>query len=174
MTNIKKRHFCKSVALLSLVPLLKINFLSANTNVQNSVLSGSVIINGKKVSKNSDLDFDQITDVETGNQLSLIKNDQDGFLVRPNSKLVFYKNKIRELVQGSIHGVFGKTHNWDRYKTQIVNWLNLNHDSVKSVIDCITPYQIKSLKERFQNYFNDTSTTEGTQQILTPIKESAS
>ena len=93
MTNIKKRHFCKSVALLSLVPLLKINFLSANTNVQNSVLSGSVIINGKKVSKNSDLDFDQITDVETGNQLSLIKNDQDGFLVRPNSKLVFYKNK---------------------------------------------------------------------------------
>ena len=45
MTNIKKRHFCKSVALLSLVPLLKIDFLSANTNVQNSVLSGSVIVN---------------------------------------------------------------------------------------------------------------------------------
>ena len=44
MTNIKKRHFCKSVALLSLVPLLKIDFLSANTNVQNSVLSGSVIL----------------------------------------------------------------------------------------------------------------------------------
>lgn len=108
MTDIKKRHFCKSVALLSLVPLLKIDFLSANTNVQNSVLSGSVMVNGKKVSKNSDLDFDQITDVETGNQLSLIKNDQDGFLVRPNSKLVFYKNKIRELVQGSIHGVFGE------------------------------------------------------------------
>jgi hypothetical protein len=60
MTDIKKRHFCKSVALLSLIPLLKIDFLSANTNVQNSVLSGSVIVNGKKVSKNSDLDFNQI------------------------------------------------------------------------------------------------------------------
>ena len=108
MPNIKRRHFCKSVALLSLIPLLKTDLLFANTNAQNSVLSGSVMVNGKKVLKNSDLDFNQITEVETGNQMSLIKNDQDGFLVRPNSKLVFYKNKIRELVQGSIHGVFGK------------------------------------------------------------------
>jgi hypothetical protein len=89
MTDIKKRHFCKSVALLSLIPLLKIDFLSANTNVQNSVLSGSVIVNGKKVSKNSDLDFNQITDVETGNQLSLIKNGQDGFLpIKSEAKYV--------------------------------------------------------------------------------------
>ena len=38
MTNIKKRHFCKSVALLSLVPLLKIDFLSANINDYNTVV----------------------------------------------------------------------------------------------------------------------------------------
>jgi len=94
MPNIKKRHFCKSVALLSLIPLLKTDLLFANTNAQNSVLSGSVMVNGKKVLKNSDLDFNQITEVETGNQMSLIKNDQDGFLVRPNSKLVFIKIKL--------------------------------------------------------------------------------
>jgi len=63
--------------------------------------------------------------------------------------------------KSSIHGVFGKTHNWNSYKTQLTDWINANHNSVKSVIDCITPYQINSLKGQFQNYFNDTVTENG-------------
>jgi ATP-dependent helicase YprA (DUF1998 family) len=63
--------------------------------------------------------------------------------------------------KSSIHGVFGKTHNWNRYKKQLTDWINANHDNVKSVIYCITPHQINSLKDRFQNYFNDTVTEDG-------------
>lgn len=63
--------------------------------------------------------------------------------------------------KSSIHGVFGKTHNWNSYKTQLTDWINANHDTIMSVIDCITPYQINSLKDRFQNYFNDTVTEDG-------------
>jgi DEAD/DEAH box helicase domain-containing protein len=63
--------------------------------------------------------------------------------------------------KSSIHGVFGKAHNWDSYKTQITNWINVNHASIKSVIDCITPYQLSLLKVPFQNYITDTITTDG-------------
>lgn len=63
--------------------------------------------------------------------------------------------------KSSIHGVFGKTHNWNSYQTQLTDWINTNYDSVKSVIDCITPYQLNSLKEQFQNYFKDTITEDG-------------
>lgn len=63
--------------------------------------------------------------------------------------------------KSSIHGVFGKTHNWDSYKTKIANWININHDSVKSVVECIIPHQLNNLKTQFQNHFLDTSTKEG-------------
>ncbi|TDO29251.1 DEAD/DEAH box helicase [Sediminibacterium goheungense] len=63
--------------------------------------------------------------------------------------------------KSSIHGVFGKTQNWDRYKEQITNWINTNNDAIKLVIDCITPYQISSLKERFQAYFTDVLSIDG-------------
>ncbi|WP_264566287.1 DEAD/DEAH box helicase [Flavobacterium sp. N3904] len=63
--------------------------------------------------------------------------------------------------KSSIHGVFGKAHNWNSYKTHITNWVNANHASIKSVIDCITPSQLSLLKVPFQNYFTDTITTDG-------------
>lgn len=63
--------------------------------------------------------------------------------------------------KSSIHGVFGKTHNWNSYKLQITNWLTANHSTVKSVVDCITPYQLNPLKVHFQNYFTNTLTPEG-------------
>ena len=40
MTDINKRHFCKTFASLSLIPLLKVNILSANAIEQNHILSG--------------------------------------------------------------------------------------------------------------------------------------
>lgn len=70
-------------------------------------------------------------------------------------------NENFDETKSSIHGVFGKTHNWNSYKTQIADWINANHATVSSIIECITPYQINDLKERFQNYFNDTLTAEG-------------
>jgi len=63
--------------------------------------------------------------------------------------------------KSSIHGVFGKTHNWYSYKEQITNWITANHVAVKSVIECITPYQLNHLKVQFQNYFTDTLTADG-------------
>ena len=46
--------------------------------------------------------------METKSELALVQNNQNGFLIRPNSKIKFFKNKIQELVKGSFHGVFGK------------------------------------------------------------------
>jgi ATP-dependent helicase YprA (DUF1998 family) len=63
--------------------------------------------------------------------------------------------------KSSIHGVFGKTHNWDTYKSKIAKWINDNNNSVNAVIDCITPYQLANLEGRFQNYFTDTLTVDG-------------
>lgn len=63
--------------------------------------------------------------------------------------------------KSSIHGVFGKTHNWNSYKAQITNWITVNHAAVKSVIDCITPYQLNHLKVQFQNYILDTLKADG-------------
>lgn len=63
--------------------------------------------------------------------------------------------------KSSIHGVFGKTHNWNRYKDTIKNWINGNPDLVESVIECITPYQLNNLKEGFKDYFIDTISNDG-------------
>jgi DEAD/DEAH box helicase domain-containing protein len=63
--------------------------------------------------------------------------------------------------KSSIHGVFGKTHNWNSYKTQLANWIDENHGSIKAIINCITPYQLSNIKEPFQTYFADTITNDG-------------
>lgn len=63
--------------------------------------------------------------------------------------------------KSSIHGIFGKTHNWNTYKLKIVNWINLNNESIKQIINCITPLQLNSSKEIFFNYFTDSTTKNG-------------
>lgn len=63
--------------------------------------------------------------------------------------------------KSSIHGVFGKTHNWNSYKAQITNWITANHARVESIIECITPWQLNNLKAQFQNYIKDTLTPNG-------------
>ena len=63
--------------------------------------------------------------------------------------------------KSSIHGVFGKTHNWDSYKFQIANWINDNNGSIKAIIECITPHQLNDKIEKFQIYFTDTVTADG-------------
>ncbi len=63
--------------------------------------------------------------------------------------------------KSSIHGVFGKTHNWNSYKTQISSWISNNNYNIESVIQCITPSQLNNQKGQFLNYIKDISTPEG-------------
>lgn len=70
-------------------------------------------------------------------------------------------NENFDETKSSVHGVFGKTHNWISYKPQIVNWINTNHDSVLAIINCVTPFQLNSFKETFRKYFIDTTSENG-------------
>ena len=63
--------------------------------------------------------------------------------------------------KSSIHGAFGKTHNWNIYKPKIVDWIIANGISIKNIIDCITPSQLNETKESFLCYFIDTNTKKG-------------
>ena len=106
MTDIKKRHFCKSVALMSLIPLFKMNILSANTSAQNQILSGSFLIDGKEASSNfQDLNK---TVIETKKEKTIIKNNDDFYLIRPETKIEFVSKKLLNVIEGSVHAVFGK------------------------------------------------------------------
>ena len=61
----------------------------------------------KKLVKDS---FDNLDNalIETQNSRTIVKVDNDVFLIRANSKLKFNLNKINEVIKGSLHGVFGK------------------------------------------------------------------
>ena len=104
--NISRRDFCKCCGSIALSTFF-INFAKANSDI-NQLIYGDIIINGQKIDKNSEINFDNSSELETKNELALVQNNQNGFLIRPNSKIKFFKNKIQELVKGSFHGVFGK------------------------------------------------------------------
>ena len=82
MTDIKKRHFCKTFALLSLIPLFKVNILSANTIEQNHILSGSFLINGKEANSN----FQDLNKKVIEKRKTIIRNNDDFYLIRPKQK----------------------------------------------------------------------------------------
>jgi DEAD/DEAH box helicase domain-containing protein len=70
-------------------------------------------------------------------------------------------NENFDEAKSSIHGVFGKTHNWNSYKSEIIKWISANNSSIKAVVECITPNQLNEFKEQFRNYFCDTATENG-------------
>lgn len=104
--NISRRDFCKCCGSIALSTFF-INFAKANSDT-NQLIYGDIIINGQKIKINSEINFDNLSELETKSELALVQNNQNGFLIRPNSKIKFFKNKIQELVKGSFHGVFGK------------------------------------------------------------------
>lgn len=55
--------------------------------------------------------------------------------------------------KSSIHGVFGKTHNWSSYKQGLITWLMVNRDKIKKIIDALTPRQLYDNKPQFVEYF---------------------
>ena len=63
--------------------------------------------------------------------------------------------------KSSIHGIFGKVHNWNSYKPKIVSWINANNAVINNIIDCITPFQLNDYKKSFHDYFVDVSTENG-------------
>ena len=71
----------------------------------------------KIINQNSNLNLEDETEIETNDTLALLKNDQNGFLIRPNTKIKFLKIKFENLVKGSVHGIFGKQHNELQIKT---------------------------------------------------------
>ena len=100
----KRRVFCKRTALILLA--WGINPINAFSNTNNKVLLGQLFINNKLV-KGSFENLDNAL-VETQNSKTIVKVDNDVFLIRANSKLKFNLNKINEVIKGSLHGVFGK------------------------------------------------------------------
>ena len=100
----KRRTFCKTTALTLLA--WGINPINAFSNTNNKVLLGQLFINNKLV-KGSFENLDNAL-VETQNSKTIVKVDNDVFLIRANSKLKFNLNKINEVIKGSLHGVFGK------------------------------------------------------------------
>lgn len=101
-----KRVFCKH-AILLLGSLLIPTSLFSNEKV-NKLLLGNVTVNGKKISKDSHINLDKETEIITKSDLAIVKNNSNGFLIRPNTTIRFFENKIVELIKGSVHGIFGK------------------------------------------------------------------
>ncbi|MDA8833845.1 FecR domain-containing protein [Candidatus Pelagibacter bacterium] len=110
-----KRVFCKHAILLSGSLLIPTSLFS-NEKV-NKLLLGNVTVNGKKISKDSHINLDKETEIITKSDLAIVKNNSNGFLIRPNTKIRFFENKIVELIKGSVHGIFGKQENELRIKT---------------------------------------------------------
>ncbi|MEK9561657.1 MAG: hypothetical protein VW009_04865, partial [Pelagibacteraceae bacterium] len=82
------------------------NILSANTSAQNQILSGSFLIDGKEASSNfQDLNK---TIIETKKEKAIIKNNDDFYLIRPETKIEFVSKKLLNVIEGSVHAVFGK------------------------------------------------------------------
>tara|TARA_Y100000741_G_C18144611_1_gene514580 strand:- start:57 stop:635 length:579 start_codon:yes stop_codon:yes gene_type:complete len=104
----KRRDFCKTTVSILLAWGINPIIAYANTN-NNKVLNGQLLINNS-LEKGSFNDLDNAL-IETQNLKSIIKVNNDVFLIKPNSKLKFISNKIHEVFNGSFHGVFGKREN---------------------------------------------------------------
>ncbi len=100
-----RRIFCKSAALsYFLLPFLS-SKLFANTK-GSGIFLGELVINGKKTNSQSIELGDAI--VQSGAKQAVLKANDDVFLIRPFSKIKIIANQLAEIVEGSIHGVFGK------------------------------------------------------------------
>ena len=75
----------------------------------NKVLSGEFFLN-QELSKR---DFENLNDtfIETKDTKTILKVENDFYLVRPNSKLKFVANTLTEIIKGSVHAVFNKREN---------------------------------------------------------------
>ena len=100
-----RRIFCKSAVLTYfLLPFLS-SKLFANTK-GSGIFLGELIINGKKTNSQS-IELGDAT-IQSGEKQAVLKVNDDVFLIRPFSKIKIIANQLAEIVEGSLHGVFGK------------------------------------------------------------------
>ena len=100
----KRRVFCKATA--SVLLAWGLNPIIALANPNNKVLSGELFVNKNLVKYN----FKNLTNalIETKKLKTILKVENDFYLVRPGTKLRFVSNQLSEIVQGSLHAVFSK------------------------------------------------------------------
>ena len=108
-----RRNFSKTITLMliswGLSPML------AYANDGNKILSGKLFIDSQSA-KNSFNDLNNNI-IETKAEKTIIKVNNDFYLVRPESKLKFISNKMTQILKGSVHAVFSKQE--DEFKVKI-------------------------------------------------------
>jgi len=99
-----RRLFCKHT--ISALMIWGINPLTVFADSNNNVLSGEFFINGNLTSKS----FENLENntIETKKSKTIIKVQDDFYLIRPNTELQFKKNRLKNIIKGSVHAVFKK------------------------------------------------------------------
>jgi len=100
-----RRLFCKHT--ISALMIWGINPLTVFADSNNNVLSGEFFINGNLTSKS----FENLENntIETKKSKTIIKVQDDFYLIRPNTELQFKKNRLKNIIKGSVHAVFKKS-----------------------------------------------------------------
>jgi len=100
-----RRIFCKSAVLAYFLgPFLSSKLFAGSKG--SGIFFGELIINGKKTNSK----FIELGDatIQSGEKQAVLKVNDDVFLIRPFSKIKIIANQLAEIVEGSLHGVFGK------------------------------------------------------------------
>lgn len=99
-----RRNFCKTIT--STLIAWGLNPILAFANNGNRILSGELLIDSQSANNS----FNDLNNniIETKAEKTIIKVNDDFYLVRPESKLKFISNKLTEILKGSVHAVFSK------------------------------------------------------------------
>jgi hypothetical protein len=99
-----RRNFCKTIT--STLIAWGLNPILAFANNGNRILSGELLIDSQSANNS----FNDLNNniIETKAEKTIIKVNDDFYLVRPASKLKFISNKLTDILKGSVHAVFSK------------------------------------------------------------------
>lgn len=61
-------------------------------------------------------------------------------------------NSNNDEEKSSVHGEFGKIANWGIYKPQIINWIDGNHNKIRSIISSLVSVQLRDQSESYENW----------------------
>ena len=100
-----RRFFNKKILSILLAWGLNPSLVFANDN--SKVLSGEIFINKKLINGKFEGNLDN-TLIETNGLKSIIKVENDFYLIRPDTKIKFISNRLSEVIKGSLHAVFSK------------------------------------------------------------------
>ena len=104
----KRRNFCKNVLYSFLTYNILPSLVFANSN-GNEIIGNSLILDG--VESKGKIDDISFSIVKSSNEQSVLKLNNDIYLISANSELEFKENKILRIIKGAVHGMFGKQAN---------------------------------------------------------------